>query len=214
MNDERTHALYRFYDTDGNLLYVGITLNPAHRWKQHAHDKPWWHQIATISVQTYPNREAVLEAERAAIIAERPRHNIVHNRGTATDPRPVPQLDRMAPFQPGDWVALGLRDGRCPVGEIAALDDTWVSIRLKSFWDGHITHHATAVRWDDIARVELAYPEDSTPHSDGIRVMDDEHLGEFQTAWERTHLGDDKDPVEKTRATVRQENHQHREAHR
>lgn len=78
------HALYRFYDAARNLLYVGITLDPGSRWKQHAHDKPWWHEVTSTTIETYPDRASVLEAERAAIIAERPRYNVVHNRGKRT----------------------------------------------------------------------------------------------------------------------------------
>lgn len=87
MNPEhQTHALYRFYDTTGTLLYVGITADPGARWRKHAHGKPWWHEITQITIETHPTRAAVLEAERAAIITEKPRHNIVHNSGSSIRP--------------------------------------------------------------------------------------------------------------------------------
>lgn len=76
---ERLHALYRFFDASGDLLYIGITLNPAGRWKQHREDKPWWEEVADITIETYPDRPSVLEAERKAIITERPRYNKTHN---------------------------------------------------------------------------------------------------------------------------------------
>lgn len=83
-----THALYRFHATDGALLYIGITADPGTRWRTHAHEKPWWHEVGNITVETHPDRAAVLAAERAAIIAEKPRHNVTHNspknRGRAT----------------------------------------------------------------------------------------------------------------------------------
>jgi hypothetical protein len=81
------HALYRFYDSTGRLLYVGITLDPGSRWKNHAKTKPWWTDVAQVTVELHPDRAAVLEAERAAIIAEQPVHNVVHNRGRATPTR-------------------------------------------------------------------------------------------------------------------------------
>lgn len=31
------YCLYRFYDRAGVLLYVGITMNPVARWRQHRH---------------------------------------------------------------------------------------------------------------------------------------------------------------------------------
>lgn len=75
-----THALYRFYDATGQLLYVGITADPGSRWRSHAREKPWWHQVAHITLEAHPTRETVLDAERAAIRRERPLHNVVHNR--------------------------------------------------------------------------------------------------------------------------------------
>lgn len=79
MSDNRAHALYRFYADDGALLYVGITLDPGSRWRAHRDDKPWWHHVTSITIEVHPDRAAVLDAERDAIIAEHPRHNIVHN---------------------------------------------------------------------------------------------------------------------------------------
>ncbi len=77
-------ALYRFYDEAGDLLYVGITLNPGSRFKQHSHDKPWWANVRRIELETHPTRAAALAAETAAILSEGPRHNIVHNRPRST----------------------------------------------------------------------------------------------------------------------------------
>lgn len=76
---ERLHALYRFFDASGDLLYIGITLNPAGRWKQHREEKPWWEEVTDITIETYPDRPSVLEAERKAIIAEHPRYNKTYN---------------------------------------------------------------------------------------------------------------------------------------
>ncbi len=69
------HALYRFYDKHGQLLYVGITNNPGMRWPKHADEKPWWSEVSGITLETYPDRDSVLAAERRAIMVENPRHN-------------------------------------------------------------------------------------------------------------------------------------------
>ena len=74
-----THALYRFWAADGALLYVGITINPGRRWRAHQR-REWWHEVASITVETHPDRPAVLAAERAAIATEHPRCNVIHNR--------------------------------------------------------------------------------------------------------------------------------------
>ena len=210
MTDQQTpHVLYRFYSAENELLYVGITVNAPARFAQHRAEKPWWLSVARIELEQHPDRDTVLAAERAAIIAERPLHNVVHNTGTKDAPRYVAVTARTAPYQVGDWVALGLEDGRCPVGEIAALDDQWISIRLKSYLDGSIMHLADwiAVRWDEIKRVEIAYREDAAYDEawGGGNLMDDEHLGEFQTAWERTHLAGTREPVDQALMDYRAE---------
>lgn len=72
--------LYRFYDADDVLLYVGITMNPSQRWATHREEKAWWFDVATVRTQIFDTREDVLEAERNAIQVERPLHNVVHNK--------------------------------------------------------------------------------------------------------------------------------------
>lgn len=71
----RPTALYRLYDADGALLYVGITCDLDQRWKAHAR-KPWWPQVADKQVQWYDNRAQAGKAEVHAIVTEEPRHNI------------------------------------------------------------------------------------------------------------------------------------------
>lgn len=73
------HALYRFFGSGGTLLYIGITNSIPRRLMQHGGDKDWWTGVANVAVEHYPTREAVLEAERRAIIAEKPLYNDKHN---------------------------------------------------------------------------------------------------------------------------------------
>ena len=189
-----TETLYRFYDTAGALLYIGITANPPARFRAHSKEKDWWRTVTTIRVESHPDRVSVLAAERAAIVQERPRHNVMHN-GTgasSVDKGGVPQLDRLAPIQPGDWVALGLADGDCPVGRVAAIDYTFISVQLKSFLSGCIGARTRVVRWTEIERIEAAYPEDAEDQN-GLLLIDDEHLGQMQSAWMRSRGWDEAD---------------------
>jgi predicted GIY-YIG superfamily endonuclease len=71
--------LYRLFDTNDQLLYIGVTCNPPSRWESHRSDKPWWPLVARKELTTYPDRSAALTAEREAIVAERPLHNVQHN---------------------------------------------------------------------------------------------------------------------------------------
>ncbi|MFF4403637.1 GntR family transcriptional regulator [Streptomyces sp. NPDC001404] len=75
---ERT-ALYRLYDADDRLLYVGISSMPRTRWQQHASSKDWWPDVATREVEWHETRVGAAAAEAEAIRAEKPAHNRMHN---------------------------------------------------------------------------------------------------------------------------------------
>lgn len=75
------YALYRFFDADDVLLYVGLTTNPPERLKKHRGEKPWWPEIAQMHVEYHPTVAALKEAERNVIATEKPRYNVQHNRG-------------------------------------------------------------------------------------------------------------------------------------
>lgn len=69
-------ALYRFFDESDELLYVGVTMNPTRRWLEHSQDKVWWAEVAHVTLEPYPDRKSVLDAEQLAIKTEHPRYNI------------------------------------------------------------------------------------------------------------------------------------------
>lgn len=90
------HVLYRFYSDTGQLLYVGITMNPAQRFKSHRGTKDWWGDVSGISIEHYGSREDLANAERRAIRVERPMHNVAH---TKTKP-PKNEVGPVAPEAP------------------------------------------------------------------------------------------------------------------
>ncbi len=73
------HALYRFYDEQDRLLYVGISLTLIIRMSSHRATKNWWRDVSRVRVQHYPNRDAATAAEAIAIRGEKPLHNIQHS---------------------------------------------------------------------------------------------------------------------------------------
>jgi len=85
----RPHALYRFYDASDVLLYVGITVDPAARFKKHRGDKPWWDDVDHIGIEKFTTRKEAEAAEKKAIQTEQPLHNVVHNTFVA-----APEEDR------------------------------------------------------------------------------------------------------------------------
>lgn len=94
-------SLYRFFNGADELLYIGITNRVPRRLGEHHEDKPWYLEIARVDVEHHPNRDAALAAEKAAIKAERPKYNIVHNRG----PKPT------QPQGAGQWLFRSRRSG-------------------------------------------------------------------------------------------------------
>lgn len=69
-------ALYRFFNADGVLLYVGITENTATRWASHKATKEWWPAVVHKEVEWHGSREVAEEAERQALGTEEPLYNV------------------------------------------------------------------------------------------------------------------------------------------
>jgi predicted GIY-YIG superfamily endonuclease len=137
MPDAERTALYRFYDADGRLLYIGISRQPDTRWKQHLNNlRKEWTSQATRRTLTWLNSRAEAEmAEVAAIKAEKPLHNGSHNYESA-------------PFDPSGWdrfaavrrkaevlaesIRLEITSGRWPVGaRIPKVREIAVAARLS-----------------------------------------------------------------------------------
>lgn len=71
---ERT-AVYRFYDADDRLLYVGITANTKVRWAWHKGNAAWWPDQRRVEVVWRETREQAAAEEHLAIRTERPAWN-------------------------------------------------------------------------------------------------------------------------------------------
>lgn len=76
INRNRPTGLYKLFDGNGVLLYVGIGFVPERRWASHARTKPWWRSVASKHVEWHPNRGLARAAEREAIQTLKPLHNI------------------------------------------------------------------------------------------------------------------------------------------
>lgn len=76
---DRLHTLYRFFDERDVLLYVGITMDPGRRFKNHRATKAWWSEIERIELEQHPDRDTLALAEREAIKTEKPLHNVAMN---------------------------------------------------------------------------------------------------------------------------------------
>lgn len=70
--------LYRHFDKEGELLYVGISLSTGNRTKGHRLDSGWWDDISRIEIEKFESRGMAEAAEVKAIQSEKPKHNVRH----------------------------------------------------------------------------------------------------------------------------------------
>lgn len=84
----KAHTLYRFFAKNGELLYVGRTVDARSRWRTHERTKQWFDDVSSVTRQVYESAELLAAAEVEAIRSERPTHNVVHN-GTPRPRKPV-----------------------------------------------------------------------------------------------------------------------------
>jgi predicted GIY-YIG superfamily endonuclease len=128
------NTLYRIYDADGALLYVGATTNPAARIDTHSRTQPWWPDAANIALEHFASWESLAEAETNAIRTEGPKYNQLH----ADNPRRKPYIRIKKPgegtiFQrssDGLWVGRINVNGRRR--EVASKDRDTVVVKLAA----------------------------------------------------------------------------------
>lgn len=68
-------TVYRIYDGDGALLYVGASRWFAARMRAHEVKAEWWETVATVTVEHHQDEASMAKAEQAAIATEDPIHN-------------------------------------------------------------------------------------------------------------------------------------------
>jgi predicted GIY-YIG superfamily endonuclease len=136
---ERT-SLYRLFDHDDQLLYVGITCNPDDRWRRHAGDKAWWPTVVRKALEWHVDRETALLAECHAITTEHPRWNIaqpnpadpLRSAGGAKSPgRPKIGQKPIVSFRPdaellAEFDQYAAAEGRSRTDVLTALMHDWV----------------------------------------------------------------------------------------
>lgn len=111
---EETHILYRFYDDEERLLYIGVTADPGRRMSAHSRGKPWWQSVRNITMQNFSTSADLMRAERQAIKTEDPIYNVVHSSrkrirrphwGSIQPQDPVPPAPPMTPQEAcWDWL--------------------------------------------------------------------------------------------------------------
>jgi excinuclease UvrABC nuclease subunit len=73
---KRPHYVYRCYDAEGHLVYVGCTSQLFKRLDYHRRYSVWASQITNVTAKVYPNQRLALAKERMAIVEENPLYNV------------------------------------------------------------------------------------------------------------------------------------------
>lgn len=166
-------TLYRLRDIAGRLLYVGIAGNPGRRFDQHAKDKAWWGEVASVNLQHFDSRPEALKAEREAIELEHPVYNVVHNRKKAkkTAKAPASTIGALMCDHCGDPIAAGYM-------QVCKHEARTVQVAYERF------RQRNPPSWDPVPMDELlALPRriaweltctrcDSTPDSDSLYALE------------------------------------------
>lgn len=98
-SEERAYGdsgLYRFYDSERRLLYVGISRHVEVRWSAHRNTAKWWPQAEYVAVSFFPDGCGVWPdlAEKASIAHEDPPFNSNHKHP------PRATAERLLPYLP------------------------------------------------------------------------------------------------------------------
>ncbi len=98
-------AVYRFFDAEGDLLYIGSSGNPDEREVKHRSNSPWYGMAIRRTEDWYPDQAAAFEAKKQAIRDEQPLFNRMNYTPTGVaDPATtfrcsvavLAEIDRMA----------------------------------------------------------------------------------------------------------------------
>lgn len=141
--------VYRFYEDD-HLLYIGKTISPRERLKKHRREKDWFKQVTTIKLDRYDTEAEALDAERQAIVAEAPAHNIQHNtmvgKAEAMNPDPPTTVEGSDPLVGMfylEWeqcAACGSRGRVLTQGQVVARNDYGYLVTEFSWLTGDSLH--------------------------------------------------------------------------
>src|SRR5918992_405731 len=69
------HHVYRCFDGEDRLLYVGLSSKVRYRLRDHSRNTPWWGDVARINLTRFDSAFDASRAEAIAITDENPLHN-------------------------------------------------------------------------------------------------------------------------------------------
>jgi hypothetical protein len=82
-------TVYRFYDKEGELLYVGISREIGARFDGHRFTQAWWKDVVRAEFEHFLDRVSAAQREKELIQTLRPKHNKQHAEYNRQSRRPV-----------------------------------------------------------------------------------------------------------------------------
>ena len=155
--------LYRLFDSEGRLLYIGISKSLMQRLSQHQLSKSWAKDVSRVECVAYEKRSAAEMAEIDAIGKEGPLYNIQHQaRETAKDRQAVMDSiwNEMSEDDQAESLDCLLRVSECIVKSIQ--DGEWAT--------GKNEHMARSLKAIPAEIRAGKSPSDAMRHYFGVKV--------------------------------------------
>lgn len=131
----KNFAVYRHFDKDGKLLYVGKSLSPfGARLNGHRVSSFWFEEIAVVTIQHFSTDLEASVAEKEAIKRERPLYNKHHNEPIPKSPMLVNGM--RASLSERERQVLTLLNNGKTISQIAA--ETSLSVKTVSTYRSRI----------------------------------------------------------------------------
>jgi hypothetical protein len=180
--------LYRLYDADGELLYIGISYSAIARFAKHKQTQPWIDDVCRIEIESHEVDRWEIEAmEIAAIQAERPRHNVIRNGGhNRRDPGRAIAFNHSWPAYHRDMVDLYWsvqRDTAALVSKLSEVPGAEIRRLFDEMWqalDYPDMHHECPYH-DTVALMPIEHP--FARLDDGMCVYDCRVCGGQWRCW-------------------------------
>lgn len=134
---DRLTSVYRLFDDDDTLLYVGCSCEPDRRVRADHLFKPWGQDVAYVTRAWYVDRFAALRQEARAIVEESPIYNV-----RRTPPERIRKLEPV-PAAASPDSGLSLRQ----VAEEVGIPVHWLWRGLAT---GTVPHSCTDPEGDDV----------------------------------------------------------------
>jgi len=191
--------LYRLFNADDELLYIGVSMSALKRIGEHRADKDWWQEVAKITIETHQmHRSTIEELERYAIQTEQPKYNKRHAATEQSAPSKKSSSSRKHKsrfMSVGDVIAAGMRGvPDCPIGMIAAdsISDPRLAygdivLELFNFGTGYFDAGYRVIRMLDVEQIKVANLIEDEWSPKRELIYDTARLGAFQTEWKRRH---------------------------